>query len=180
MQNKLLPVLILAAAAASGLRAQDSGVATPAPMQAAPAAQDQALQTAPTPNQVIYAPRLPTASEVSAVAAAQGLTIVQISQTSTQVTVITRNSAGLLNTVAYQLLPTSTAPAPTTTTVVTPAPAPTVIYETAPQVIYYDSAPYYYGPRYYSPPVSLSFGFGYSHFSGGHGGWHGGGRGWHR
>lgn len=183
MQNKLVPLLILATAATSGLWAQDAGVqtpASPAPVQApAPAT----VQSAPVPNQVIYSPRLPTPAELSSIAAAQGLTIEQINQTATQVTVITRNSAGQTNTVAYQLLPT--APTTTITTVVAPTPAPTVVYQTQPviyqaqpEVIYYDS-PYYYRPRYYYPPVSLSFGFGYSHFSGGSH-WHGGGHGWHR
>lgn len=173
MQNKILAVLLLAGAVTYGVRAQDTvisnagtaAIAQPTPMAPAPAA---AAAPAPAPNQVIYLPRLPSAAELTNTAAAQGLAIEQISETGAQVVVVYKYGNGQTNTVAYQLLPTSTAPvATTTTTVVTPAPAPTVVYQTAPSVVYYETYRPYYYPRYYAPPVSLHLGFGYSHFHGG-------------
>lgn len=185
MQKKLLPVMLVAVLSAGAARAQDTTVVTPttpapavetpasaAPVAAAPVQAPAATTVtqaapgavvAPAPNQVIYSPRLPTATELANVAAAQGQTIEHINQTATQVTVIYRNANGAASTVAYQLLPNAGSPA-TSAPVVVPAPAPTVIYQQTPQVIYYDTYDYY-RPRYYSrPPVSLHFGFGYSHF----------------
>lgn len=140
------------------------------PAQQAPAAPQ--VQTAPAPNQIIYSPRLPTAAELTSVAAAQGVTVEQISQTANQVTVITRNSSGQTNTVAYQLLPTPGMAAPASATIVAPAPtvvtpAPTIVYQQAPQVIYYETREPYWPRYYYRPPVSLHLGFGFSHYSGG-------------
>ena len=175
MQNKLLSVLLATSALTLVARAQDANPnssASPAPDQqavqsAAPAPQT-AVTTQPAPNQVIYAPRLPTPAELTNAAGAQGVTVEQINQSATQITVTYRFSNGQTNTVAYQLL-SNVQPAPTT--VVAPSPAPTVVYETAPRVIYrYD--PWY--PRYYYPPVSLNLGFGYYH------GWGGGGYHHHR
>ncbi len=181
MQNKFLPVLVAATLFTCGARAQDATattpVQTPQPMTpptaqvapTAPIAQAAPAQTAPTPNQIIYSPRLPTPAELTSVASAQGMTIEQISQTSNQVTVIYRLANGQANTVAYQLLPTSTAPAPTTVVVPSQAPtvvyqtqSPTVIYQTVPSTVYYYDTytPYYY-PRYYYPPASIHLGFGY-------------------
>jgi hypothetical protein len=185
MQTKFLSVLFAATLIAGGARAQDSAnnapaVATPTPMQqqAAPAPQAN-VQAAPTPNQIIYAPQLPSPTELTNVAAAQGASVQQIVQSANQVTVIYRYANGQINTVAYQLLPTTnvvSAPAPTT--VIVPSPAPTVIYEQAPRVVYYETyAPYY--PRYYYPPVSLNLGFGYYRGWGGSY-WHGGGHYGHR
>lgn len=141
---------------------------TPAPAVAAPAAPAPAA----APNQVIYSPRLPSATELTNAAAAQGVTVDRIEQTSSQITVTYKYASGQTNTVAYQLLPTGTAtaqvaPAPQTT-VVQSAP-PTVIYaEPPPRVIYYDEPVYY--PRYYYPPVSFSLGFGFRSHSFHHGG----------
>ncbi len=141
-------------------------------------------------TQTVYTPKLPSAQELTDAAAAQGLTVERISQTSLQVIAFYRNAHGQPITVAYQTLPPagvvhSPAPAPvvvsTAPAVVSVAPAPTVIYESAPRVVYYETPRYYY-PRTYYPPVSLSFGFGFrgSHFGHGghyrHGGHHGHGR----
>lgn len=176
MQTNLLPLLLAAALVTSGLRAQDSSTpsTTPPPSAptSAPAAAPVVTQAAPAPSQIIYSPRLPTAAELTSVATAQGLAVEQINETSTQVTAIYKNNTtGQVTTIAYQLLPTATAPA---TTIAVPTPAPTtVIYQPATRVIYYDDYPYY--PRYYYPPVSLSLGFGYYHgWGGGHwgGGYH--------
>lgn len=187
MQNKLLSVLIAAACVTCVARADNATSAPPTTPAVQPAAPTSAptptpvatdspasavSQSAPAPSQVIYSPRLPSAAELTNVASAQGLAVEQITQTSSQVTAVYKNAAGQLSTVAYQLLPTATAPA---TTVVTPSAPPTVVYQTAPRVVYYRSYdPYYYDPfwpRYY-PPVSLSFGFGYSRGWGGHGHYH--------
>ena len=177
MQHKLLPVLVAATLLTCGLRAQDmnstaSSTTPPQAPSAAPAAAPVATtpQTAPAPNQIIYAPRLPSASELTNVAAAQGLAVEQISQTANQVTVIYRDNAGQTNTVAYQLLPTAgTTSGTTATAVAVPSAAPTVVYESAPRVVYYESYDPFWPsyPRYYYPPVSLSFGFGYSRGWGG-------------
>ncbi len=123
----------------------------------------------PAPNSVIYIPRLPTPVELSNVAAAQGLSIEKMEQTSDHITVVYRYANGQTNTVAYQLLPTpgaTTAPAAAT---VVPAATTTVVY---PQPAYY-----YYADPYYYPwgwpwfaPVSIGIGFG--HFYGGHFGGH--------
>jgi hypothetical protein len=175
MQNKFLSMMFAAAVLGTGVRAQnapDTTSATPAAQATAPTSAPapqviaQAPQAAPAPNQIIYSPRLPTAGELTSVAAAQGLTVQQITQTANQVTAIYRNANGELTTVAYQLLPTSGAPA----TVAVPSPAPTVVYQQAPSVVYYRTydRPYDpYWPRYY-PPVSLSLGFGYGWGGGGH------------
>lgn len=197
MQNKLLPVLLTAAALVTcSARAQDTGTANqtvlqptimqPTAQSPAPAAATAANQSLPAPDQTVYAPRLPTVPELANAASAQGLSIVQIVQTSTQITAVYRSANGQTTTVAYQLLPGATASDTTTTaatttvmapstTVVVPNQAPTVIYETTPNVIYYDSYrsyPSYYYPYY--PPVSLSLGFGYYRGwgGGGHGGFH--------
>lgn len=179
MQNKLLTVLMGSALIACGAHAQDTGASaaqTSAPTVQQPSPVSQAAQALPAPNQIIYAPRLPNPSELTSAAAAQGLAVDQISQTANQVTVVYRYSNGQTNTVAYQLLPTATAP---TTTVVAPSPAPTVVYQTTPQVIYETSPRVIYydrydpWPNYYYPPVSLNLGFGY--YRGWGGGWHGGG-----
>lgn len=193
MQNKLLPLLYAGAMVmATGARAQNTTVATPstpAPAVQQPAPQQAAAapaQVAPMPNQIIYAPRLPSAAELTSAAAAQGQSVEQIIQSSSQITAVYRSSNGQVTTIAYQLLPTPGSTA-TTATVVTPA--PTVIYQTAPRTIYYRSYdPFWDDDDYWYPPVSLSLGFGYYHGWGGGfhdrddwhgGGWRGGG-GWHR
>lgn len=130
-------------------------------------------------SQTVYTPKLPTAQELTDAAAAQGLTVERISQTGLQVIAFYRNASGQPITVAYQTLPPAgvgqaqtPAPAPvvvnTSPAVVNTAPQTTVVYESAPRVIYYDTPRYYY-PHAYYPPVSLSFGFGYRGGYYGHG-----------
>lgn len=166
----LKPILtaVVAASFLTGLHAQESAPVaaptSPAPAVAAPAP----AVAAPAPNQVIYSPRLPSAAELTNAAAAQGVSVERIDQTNTQITVTYRYSNGQANTVAYQLLPATSTPAPQQQTVVQTAPAPAVVYTQPPRVVYYEEPVYY--PRYYYPyypPVSLSFGFGYRHFGGG-------------
>ncbi len=123
-------------------------------------------------SQTVYTPQLPSPADLTSAAAAQGLTVERIVQTSTQLIAFYRNASGQAVTVAYQSLPpagvaaptsTSTAPAPR---VVVVSPPPAVVYETAPRVIYYEPSPYYY-PGIWYPPVSFSFGLGYRSFHGG-------------
>ena len=166
----LKPILtaVVAASFLAGLHAQESAPVA-APTSPAPTVAAPAPTVAPAaPNQVIYSPRLPSATELTNAAAAQGVSVERIDQTNTQVTITYKYSNGQINTVAYQLLPTATTPAPQQQTVVQTSPAPTVVYTQPPRVVYYEEPVYY--PRYYYPyypPVSLSFGFGYRHYHGG-------------
>jgi hypothetical protein len=129
------------------------------------------------PNEIVYVPQLPSASDLTKAAAAQGVTVLQINQTSNQITVTYKYSNGQTNTVAYQPLsaadsngvPVPTvAPAPGTVAV---APATTVVYQSAPGYYYDYPYPYYYGWGWY-PPVSIGLGFGFhgGGFRGGFGG----------
>ena len=137
-----------------------------------------APSTAVTPNQIVYAQRLPSVPELTNAAAAQGLTIEKIEQTSTQITAVYRYGNGQINAVAYLLLPSAGVPA---SPVVTPStPPPAVVYQAQPRVAYYDDY-YDYGPAYYPnywyPPVSFRFGLGFGYHNGYHGGYGGGFRG---
>lgn len=184
MKTKLIACFVFCsgAFAASGA-AQTVQNATPEPADSAPV-----LAVAPTPDQTVYAQRLPSVNELSSAAAAQGRTVDRIEQNASQVTVVYKSASGQTTTIAYLLLPnatgTSAAPvaAPTTPapTVIYPAAPSTVYYEPAPRVIYYDDyAPRYYSyPSYWYPPVSIGLGFGFRSggFHGGHSG-HGGFRG---
>jgi hypothetical protein len=134
---------------------------------------------APTPNEIVYVPQLPSASELTKAAAAQGVTVEQINQTSSQITVVYKYSNGQVNTVAYQPLSAADAnavPMPTTAAPGTPgttvaAPGTTVVYQTAPGYYYDYPYPYYYGWGWY-PPVAIGVGIGFhgGGFRGGFGG----------
>jgi hypothetical protein len=134
--------------------------------------------TAVTPNQIVYAQRLPSAAELTNAAAAQGLAIDRIEQTSTQVTAVYRYGNGQINAVAYLLLPAAGAAA--ASPIATPTtPPPAVVYQAAPRVVYYDDY-YDYGPGYYPyywyPPVAFRVGLGFNYhygYHGGYGGFHG-------
>jgi len=188
MRTKLLPAFILAAGClAIGARAQ-----TPATAAATEA------PASPAPSRIIYAPRLPSVAELMNVAAAQGLGVERVDQTTNQITV-TYKSGSQLSTVVYNLLPAVGSPAVATpalqatapvqgtmivqsaapvqqgTTVISTTPAPVVVYQ-QPETVYYRSDPYYYNDPYYYPwgwvaPVALSVGFGY--YYGGYYGYHG-------
>src|SRR5471032_623766 len=98
MKTKLIASFLLSAAFVAGVaRAQVVSAAAPAPA-VAPAA-------ALTPNQTVYAPRLPGVNELTNIAAAQGLAVERIEQTASQVTVVYRSANGQMTTVAYLLLP---------------------------------------------------------------------------
>lgn len=168
MKTKFFPVFVLAAGFITlGARAQVPTPTTPAP----------AIETLSVPqaNQLVYAPRLPSAAELTNVAAAQGLTIDKIVQTTNQMTVVYRSANGQINTVAYLLLPAAGV-GPTTVAATTAAPRVVYAYADSAPAYYYD--PYYYPSYYGGPwygPVSLGIGWGIG-FHGG--GWRGGG-GWH-
>jgi hypothetical protein len=135
--------------------------------------------SSPTPNEVVYVPTLPSVADLTKAATAQGITVEQINQTSSQITAVYKYANGQVSTVAYQPLsaaeasaiPMPTTPAPAVGTV---APATTVVYQTAGPGYYYDYPyPYgYYGYGWY-PPVSIGLGFGFhggGGFRGGFGG----------
>lgn len=172
--HRILLTLVASIALSAGAAQAQIAVAqpsTPAPT----VAPSEAAPTIVVPERVtqtVYTPKLPTVQELTDAAAAQGLTVERISQTGLQVIVFYRNASGQPITVAYQTLPPAgvvqaptPAPAPV---VVNTAPQTTIVYESAPRVIYYDTPRYYYPPAYY-PPVSLSFGFGYRGGYYGHG-----------
>jgi hypothetical protein len=137
-----------------------------------------APSTAVAPNQVVYAQRLPSVTELTNAAAAQGIAVEKIEQTSTQITAIYRYGNGQINAVAYLLLPTAGAAASPVPTPSTPAPA--VVYQAEPRVVYYDDNYDGYGPGYYPyywyPPVAFRVGLGFNYhygYRGGFGGYRG-------
>jgi len=163
----LTTVSCTAGALAENTESAASAAATPAAV--APAT------TIPAPNQTIYLPRLPAPAELMSAAAAQGLTVERIDQTSTQITVVYKYSNGQVNVVCYQLLasatsqtaPVATTAAPATTTTTT------IVYTEPARRVYYTYDPYY-DPWYWVAPVCVGLSFDYA-FHGGHWGGHGGG-----
>ena len=162
----ILTAALAAATFGTGVYAQTAaGTPTPPP-QAAPT---------PAPNEVIYLPKLPTATElVNAASSSRGVAIQKIDQTSTQITVVYRFDSGQVNTVSYQLIggiDSSAAPVASANGVPTPSTAaPTVVYTAypAPQYYPYSYGPYpgYYWPGWVAPfAIGLDFGFrgGYHH-----------------
>jgi hypothetical protein len=180
--NSILTAIVLTTTlATTAAIAQATGPAAP---EAAPAV---VVNPTPTPNQVIYLPQLPSATALANAAAAQGISVEQINQLSTQITVVYKYSNGQTNTVCYQLLSAAVAaPAIAGLTAVAGPAQTTVIYGTPAPQYYYD--PYYY-PWPWFAPVAVSLGFGYyggyyggyhgGYYGGYHGGWghHGGGHG---
>ena len=184
MKTKLVTLILGAAALAGAAGAADSSSpsgtvsipTTPAPAIAATAAAPVAAPS-PTPNQIVYTPRLPSPAELTNAATAQGLSVERLEQTATQILAVYRSSNGQLNTVAYQTLPPSGATTSASAPVVamtSQQSAPTVVYDSAPRVVYYDSYDPFYYPRVYYPPVSLRLGFGFGY----HGGFRGGSHHW--
>jgi len=163
-------VSLLASLVTAGVHAQ-TGSTSPAAIAASTAPVIQATSTPPlppapapagVPNQVVYTPRLPSPTELSNAAVAQGTMLERIEQTPTQVIAVFKHPQGISNTVSYQLLPPSGTP---TTQVVVQEQRPTVIYRESPRVIYYDDYPRYYSPypyRWY-PPFSVHLGIGHGH-----------------
>ncbi len=128
----------------------------------------------PAPNQIIYLPQLPAASELAKSAPAQGATVAQITQTSDQITVVYKLANGQTSAVEYKLLsavePSAQAPSGAPAA---PAPGPAVVYaQSVPVYPAYYGPDYYYWPWYGPVRVDLGFGWGWRG-----GGWGGGGRG---
>ena len=147
----------------TGAVAQTSDQTTP------PAATATVASPTPAPNAIIYIPQLPNPTELANAAAAQGLAIDKIVQTSAQIIVVYKYANGQINTVAYQLLPVAgTAPAtmttvvPATTTTVVPATTATVVYASPAPAYYYDPYPYY-SPWPWFAPVAFNVGIGYGY-----------------
>jgi hypothetical protein len=160
MKIKALTSILVATLLTGSAYAQNTA-STTAVIPSTPAPVVANLATpAPTPNQYVYTPRLPSVAELSNAAAAQGLAIERIEQSATQIIAVYKYDNGQTNTVAYQTLPPSSSG-----TVVTAAPAPTVIYESSPRVVYYDDYDPFYYPYWYSP-VSVRLGIGFGHRGG--------------
>jgi hypothetical protein len=162
--HKFTAAAIIAAALCTAAFAQ---TATPA---AAPAA---------APNEIVYVPQLPSAADLTKAATAQGVTVAQIDQTSSQVIVTYKYSNGAVNTVSYQPLSAidsgTAVPQPATAAPAVAA-GTTVVYTTTTPAYY--AYPYYgygYYPWGWYPPVSIGLGFGF-HGGGFRGGFHGGWR----
>ena len=160
-------VVLSTAFLATGAVAQTSDQTTP------PAATATVVSPTPAPNAIIYIPQLPNPTELANAAAAQGLAIEKIVQTSAQIIVVYKYANGQTSTVAYQLLPSAgaTPVAPATTTTVVPAATTTMVYASPEPAYYYD--PYYY-PWSWFAPVAFNVGIGYGYhggygFRGGHG-----------
>jgi hypothetical protein len=194
--NSLLPIAALGLAGlVSSAFAQASGTVTNAADAAPPAPAEQATQTTPTPNQIVYRATLPSAQDLTNAAASSGLTVDQITQNAGQVTAVYKTKSRQVMTVAYVLLPaangvtqstatiapTTTYTPPSTVVVTQPAvPATTVVYT---DPYYYDYTPWYYGYGWGYPGIALGIGVGgywyHGHYYHGypHGGYHHGG-GW--
>jgi hypothetical protein len=136
-------VVLSTAFLATGAVAQTSDQTTP------PAATATTVSPTPAPNVIIYIPQLPNPTELANAAAAQGLAIEKIVQTSAQIIVVYKYANGQTNTVAYQLLPAAGA-------------------------AYYDDPYYSMWPWPWFAPVSFRVGIGYTYHGGGYGFRHGG------
>jgi hypothetical protein len=170
--NSILHAIVLA----STLLVSGAGAQTANPIPAA--SPSPVLNPMPTPNQIIYIPQLPNPAELASAATAQGISVEQINQTSTQITVVYKYANGQNTTICYQLL-SNAGVAPAVAPVM--APAATAVVPTTTTVVYASPTPayYYYDPYYYSwpwfAPVSIGLGFNFGHgFHHGYGGYHGG------
>jgi len=192
---------LAAASLTSGALAQTS---SPAP--ATPSTEISATTPLPTPNEIVYVPRLPTPADITKGAQVKSISVERISQTNSQVDVVYRTAEGKIDTTSYRLLADAGTAGPTTTSSVavpsSPAPAVAIAGTTTPSTVVYTPAPatrvyyypdYYYDyPGYWYPPVSFGIGIGYRSYGyygyrggyrvgyrgGFHSGYHGGG--WHR
>lgn len=177
--NPIFATAVLAAGLfASGALAQPASPA-PAPQNAPPPPPAEAVSpNRPTPDRTIYVPRLPSATELTNVASAQGLSIEQINETASEVIVVYKNSNGQPNAVAYELLLTAGTPSGATAVVTTTPPPAVVYYTPAPRAYYYDYYDPFYAPWPWYGPVAFGVGVGlgfhghYGHY--GHYGYHGG------
>jgi hypothetical protein len=153
-----------------------SGVVESVHSTTAPSVEMEAL---PSPNQIVYLPRLPSATELTNSAAAHGLIVDRMVQTANQMGVVYRTATGQTNVVSYQLLPAAGVPGtPVMPSVNMPTtPAPTVVYAQAAPTYVYRYGYSNYDPWYWYAPVAIGLGLNFSHYGYHHGGayYHGGG-----
>src|SRR4051812_19327768 len=99
MNSKIVTALFASTLVSAGVFAQAPQTNAPVvtPSTQAPAVAPTANPA--TANQLVYVPRLPTAQELTNAAAAQGRTIERIEQNNAQITLITRDANGQLNSV---------------------------------------------------------------------------------
>lgn len=131
---------------------------------------------APAPaDRVVYSTQLPSVPQLMQMAQAQGTTVLNVNQTSAEVTVTYRLANNSTRTVSYQLLPTPTTTAtsaePVTPSVQSPPPAPEPVQivevpapETRVVYRYYDRYDPFYDDPFYWPrraPISVNLGFGW-------------------
>jgi hypothetical protein len=185
--NSILTAIVLTTTLATTAAIAQGTSTTPVATPATPAP-SVVVNPTPPPNQVIYLPQLPSATALANAAAAQGVSVEQMNQTSTQITVVYKFSNGQTNTICYQLLSAAVAAPAVAGPAAVAAPGQTTVVYAAPAPAYQAYPTYYYDPYYYPWPwfapvaVSLGFGFHGGYYHGGyyHGGWghHGGGHGW--
>lgn len=153
IRHLLIPLVLLYTVFA---RAESTDSSTTAPKSPAPAANSE---TTSAPHRIIYIQRLPTAADLTAVAAAQKLVISKIEIAATQVNVAWHAADSPTTVVSYRLLSSiNTA-------------SHDKVRRGPPGPIFYE--PYY--PRYYGYPYGYSaFSVGFrGGFGGGFGGRHG-------
>ena len=148
MKTSLVLFPLALAATVAGRAQSPAAIATPSTPAPSPVATSPALASAA--NRIIYAPRLPTAAELTAVAAAQNLVIAKIEVAPTQVYVTWQAEGAAATTVVYRLLSS------------VDASAPEAVSRPALRAIYYDDFPGYYGyPAYYGYPGYYRYPYGY-------------------
>ncbi|MBA4138339.1 MAG: hypothetical protein C0518_13585 [Opitutus sp.] len=163
--------------------AQDASIAAEQQVQPSPAAEIAAPARA---DRVVYSVQLPSVQQLTDMARAQGTTVVNVNQTSSDITVTYRLNDNSTRVVSYQLLPTQNSSAPVpgqaepfVSAPLPPPPAPVQIVEVAPPpptVVYryYDRYDPFYDDPFWRPraPISVNLGFGWGyrggHYYGGH------------
>jgi hypothetical protein len=136
-----------------------------------PAGPTPIVSPMPTPNQIIYIPQLPNPGELANAAVAQGISVEQINQTSTQITVVYKYANGQINTICYQLLSTAGAAPAVAPTAMTVVPATTTVVYATPAPTYYYYDPYRYSWPWFAPiSIGLGFDLGHGFYHGGYGG----------
>ena len=136
-------------------------------------AQNAAPAPSPAANEIVYVPQLPSPSDLTGAASAQGLSVVKIDQTSDGITATYRTSTGQMSVISYKPISAAEAggvgPAPAQAS--GPAVASTTVVYDGPGPYYYPAYGYY--PWGWYPPVSVRLGFGFVFHGGGFGGFRG-------
>lgn len=173
MNSRKLLVTLGVAASLAGVAALAQENAPESQNAPAPAAE---ISSPARADRVVYSIQLPSVPQLMQMAQAQGTTVLNVNQTSAEITVTYRLADNSTRTVSYQLLPaqatTATSAEPITPVVQTPPPpppAPVQIVEVpAPEtrVIYryYDRYDPFFDDPFYWPrraPVSVHLGLGW-------------------